>query len=331
MDLNNDGWLDVAGQAEDGKIKIWWGENGSFSDDRFQEIDLGRPDHLMYIKGADLNSDGWLDLLLPKRRPHGKVNTSFIYFGSKNGFSNKKRIQIEADMPYQNSIADFDKNGWLDIFMTSYGTDLTGNRPSVVHWGDENGFLSKPVTKLNTFGASGSESVDYDGDGWLDLFVVNHRKAGSILEPKPHLHITSSMLYWGSPNGFSDNDRWDVEGIGPSGLNLRDAGNSYNRELYEDYESSTYKLKNNEVPKSITWEAETPLGTSVQFQIRSADSEKRLSTAEWIGQGGNNTWFYKKDSMIKGINNSWIQYRARLITPNGGPTPYITSVSIEFE
>ena len=50
MDLNRDGWLDIAGQAEDGKINIWWGESIGFSDDRFQEIDLGRYENLMYLK-----------------------------------------------------------------------------------------------------------------------------------------------------------------------------------------------------------------------------------------------------------------------------------------
>lgn len=331
MDLNQDDWLDIAGQAEDGKIKIWWGDSSGFSDDRFQEIELGRSDHLMYLKAADFNKDGWLDLILPKRRPHGKVNTSFIYYGSAKGFSNENRIQVEANMPYQNSIADFDKDGWLDIFMASYGTDLIGNRPSVIHWGSKNGFFERPYTELYTYGSSGSESVDYDGDGWIDLFVANHRKAGSILEPLPHMHTTPSMLYWGSPNGFSDDNRLEIEGIGPSGLNLRDAGNSYDRGLYEDYVSSAYHLKGNEKPSSITWEAETPLGTSVKFQIRSADSKEALTSAKWIGPNGKDTWFTIKNSMIAGINNEWIQYRARLITPNSGPTPYLTAVSILFE
>ena len=331
MDLNKDNWLDIAGQAEDGKIKIWWGESSGFSDERFQEIELGRPDHLMYLKGADFNKDGWLDLILPKRRPHGKVNTSFIYYGSAKGFSNENRIQVEANMPYQNSIADFDKDGWLDIFMASYGTDLIGNRPSVIHWGSKNGFFEKPYTKLYTYGSSGSESVDYDGDGWIDLFVSNHRKAGSIIEPLPHQHTTSSMLYWGGPDGFSDQQRWEVEAIGPSGLNLRDAGNSYDRGLYEDYVSSAYRIKNDEKPVSITWEAETPLGSSVQFQIRSASSMNKLDTSKWAGPGGEETWFTKKDSKLKGIYKRWIQYRVRLITPNGGPTPYLTAVSIKFE
>ncbi len=194
MDLNRDGWLDITGQVEDGKIKIWWGEKTGYRDERFTEIDLGREDHLMYIKGADFNKDGWLDLLLPKRRPHFATNTSLIYYGSPEGFSNENRTEIESNMAYQNSIADFDKDGFLDIFLTSYGTDLTGNRPSLIHWGGTNGFTDRPPTELHTYGASGSESVDYDGDGWIDVFVSNHRKAVSTEKPEPHRHVTSSQL-----------------------------------------------------------------------------------------------------------------------------------------
>ncbi len=331
MDLNRDGWLDIAGQAEDGKIKIWWCSHDGYSDDCFQEIDLGREDHLMYIKGADFNQDVWLDLLLPKLMPHGEINTSFIYYGSPKGFSNDNRIEIEANIPYQNSIADFDKDSWLDVFMASYGTDLSGNRPSVIHWGGPNGFQDRPYTELHTYGSSGSESADYDGDGWIDLFVANHRKAGSIVEARPHEHTTSSMLYWGGPDGFSDRRRWEVEAVGPSGLNLRDVGNSYDRGLYEDYVSSAHETGKGEIPASIAWEAEIPHGASVQFQVRSAASERKLGSARWMGPDGADFWFTKSKSKIRDVNGRWIQYRTRLITPNGGATPVLTSVTIEME
>jgi hypothetical protein len=331
MDLNKDSWLDVAGQVEDGKIRIWWGSREGFDDNNFQEIDLGRMDHLMYIKGADLNRDGWLDILLPKRRPHQTHNTSFIYFGSSSGFSNANRSEVEANIPYECSIADFDKDGWLDIFMPSYGTDLSGNRPSVLHWGSENGFNERPYTKYDTYGASGSEALDYDGDGWLDLLVVNHRKAGSISEPEPHRHTTLSWLYWGNPQGFSDDLRWEVEAAGPSGLNVRDPGNSYDRGLYEDYISSVHRLKDGRRPFRIEWQADTPGNTKVQFQVRSAISESELEKAVWYGPEGERTWFTGPGQINQQGSQKFIQYRARLITGNGGNTPYLKSVSIGFK
>ncbi len=331
MDLNKDSWLDICGQVEDGKIKIWWGSSSGFSDTEFTEIDLGRPDHLMYIKGADLNKDGWLDLFLPKRRPHQNYNTSFIYYGSSTGFLADNRIEIEANIPYENSIADFDRDGWLDIFLASYGTDLKGNRPSLIHWGSASGFSNRDPMALKTYGASGSEAADYDGDGWLDILVANHRRAGSIIEPIPHKHTTPSMLYWGGKDGFSDERRWEIEVAGPSGLNVRDPGNSYDRGFYEDYISSAFHTGEILKPSTINWKVDTPFGTSVKFQIRMAESENALAEAKWQGPSGEKSWFNRPGQSITQKKGMWIQYRARLLTPNGGATPYLNDVRIVFE
>jgi hypothetical protein len=331
MDLNRDGWLDIAGQVRDGEIKIWWGSENGFTDENYTKYDLGRPDHLMYIKGADLNKDGWLDLLLPKRRPHENFNTSFIYYGSASGYTAKNRIEIEANIPYENSIADFDGDGWLDIFMASYGTDLKGNRPSLLHWGSAKGFDQRPPAALHTYGAAASEVLDYDGDGWLDILVANHRRAGSLDLPIPHQHTTPSMLYWGGKDGFSDQRRWEIEASGPSGLNLRDPGNSYDRGFYEDYISSAYSENKVLTPVSISWKADTPFRSAVKFQIRMADTEQKLSAASWQGADGEGSWYDKNGQLVTGKTGRWIQYRARLLTADGGATALLSRVSIRFQ
>ncbi|MCX6168472.1 MAG: VCBS repeat-containing protein [Ignavibacteriales bacterium] len=330
MDLNNDGWLDIAGQLEFGKVRFWWGGKDGFSDDRFTDLTLPRNDELMYIQGSDFNKDGWIDLLLPHRgNPDGTESTSYIYYGSPNGYNNNNMIQIKSYVPYQNSIADFNNDGWLDIFLASYGGEVSGNRPSLIYWGSKDGFKTDR-TELETYGSSGSCALDFDGDGWLDLLICDHRRAGSYIEPEPHRHTCPSLLYWGGPNGFSKNNRSEFMAVGPSGLNLRDPGNSYDRGLYEDYFSSIHQLSKNEIPSSIKWEAETPFGTSVNFQIRVADSENEIQTAEWQGPSGTNSWYTKTGSEIKGLNGKFIQYCARLITPNDAATPYLTSVEIAF-
>jgi hypothetical protein len=142
------------------------------------------------------------------------------------------------------------------------------------------------------------------------------------------------MLYWGGPDGFSPKRRWDFESRGPSGMNVRDPGNSYDREQYEDYISSAHRIPAGEKPASIDWVAETPHKTAVQFQVRTAASEADLDNATWIGPGGADSWFSRSGASLrqrKDLNGQWIQYRARLLTPNGGPTPYLTSVTISFE
>jgi hypothetical protein len=332
MDLNKDGWLDIAGQVEDGKIKIWWGNENGFADDNFREIDLGRKDHLMYIKAADLNKDGWLDLLLPHRAsPDGTANTSLIYYGSAAGFNNDNRIEIESYVPYQNTIADLNKDGWLDIFLTSYGGEVSGNRPSLIYWGSQDGFDQKPRTELPSYGSSGSLAADFDRDGWPDVLVCNHRQAGSYAEPLPHRHTCNSMLYWGSPQGFSPDNRWEMLAPGPSGFNLRDVGNSYDRGLYEDYISSPYKIPANERPSQISWKADTPHGTVVHAQLRMAEDQQKLSDSAWEGPQGKDSWYTDSGSEIRESRGRWIQYRLRLMTPDGADTPAVREVQVTFQ
>ena len=231
-DLNRDGWLDVAAQEEDGSFTIWSGSAQGFDGARPRVFELGRPDQLMYIKAADINRDGWLDLLLPQRGPaDGTEVSSFIYFGSPEGFSTENRTTVPSYVPYQNTIIDLDRNGWLDLVLTAYGGEVSGNRSSLIYWGEEEGFGVRPRTELPTYGSSGSVALDFDRDGWFDLFFANHRQSGSTLVAEPHRHKTDSMLFWGGPDGYSADHRSGIPGRGPSGLNLRDPGNTYDRGL----------------------------------------------------------------------------------------------------
>ena len=331
-DLNRDGWLDIAAQESPGTITIWWGSPAGYENPRKTVIDLGRPEELMYLQAADFNRDGWLDLLLPQRGPpDGTEVSSLILFGSPTGFSLAHRAELPSYVAYQNTIADLNRDGWLDIVFTSYGGEVSGNRPSLIYWGGPKGFLARPRTELPTNGSSGSLALDFDGDGWLDLFFANHRQAGSVDEPLPHRHTNPSMLYWGGPDGFSPRRRWEVMAQGPSGLNLRDPGNAYDRGLYEDFVSSAFNIPGTEQFAAIDWTAETPFGTRVQLQIRTAETKADLEKSPWIGPAGEESWWTHPQSVPKQPGGRWIQYRARLQTPNGGPTPYLTRVALTFE
>jgi hypothetical protein len=118
--------------------------------------------------------------------------------------------------------------------------------------------------------------------------------------------------------------------FGPGGLNVRDLGNSFDRGLYEDYFSSAHEMPLGQTPHSISWEAETPHHTLVNFQVRVADTQERLIHAVWHGPGGEDTWYTRSGAKIQKQTGQWIQYRARLVTANGAATPCLTSVSIAF-
>jgi hypothetical protein len=326
MDLNKDGFIDLAAQLVAGSIRIWYGTAIGYENARTVDIDLGRKDELMYINAADLDKDGWLDLVLPCRQvgPDSEV-TSFVYFGSRDGFSNGHRIELPTAGPYDLAVADFDKDGFLDVFMNSYKGNDTRNKPSYLYYGSPDGLLKRPRVVLPTLASSGAEAADFDGDGWIDLYCANHRKDGFTDKPGPHRHQTDSMIYWGGEGGFSAERRMLIPSYGPHPVNIRDVGNSYDRGLYEDYISSAHEFSPGISPAEISWKAQTPHGTAVKFQVRSADAREGLEAAKW----GN--WIESSGSKIDGIRGRWIQYRARLITPNGGATPYLESVTISFK
>jgi hypothetical protein len=330
MDLNKDGYIDLAAQLDAGKVHIWYGDAQGYVNARQAEIDLGRADALMYINAADLNKDGWLDLILPCRQIGADSEvTSFIYYGSAQGFSNGHRIEVATNGPYDMSVADFDKDGWLDMFMNSYKGNDTRNKPSYIYWGSPKGFAARPRTEIPTYASSGAETADFDGDGWIDIYSANHRKDGFTDKPGPHRHQTDSMVYWGGPDGFSTERRLLIPSYGPHPVNTRDVGNSYDRGLYEDYFSMAHELPAGQSPVSIAWKAETPFNTAVRFQLRAADTREALDASPWRGSKGENEWYTTSGSKIDNVKGKWIQYRARLVTPNGGATPYLTAVTIE--
>ena len=67
---------------------------------------------------------------------------------------------------------DYDRDGWLDLY-------VTGNRdPSVLYHNNGDGAFSvsslTPQVALDHADTGGAVWADYDNDGWLDLYVLNH-------------------------------------------------------------------------------------------------------------------------------------------------------------
>jgi len=121
-----------------------------------------------------------------------------------------------------------------------------------------------------------------------------------------------------------------LEAVGPSGLNLRDVGNSYDRGLYEDYISSVFQVPEGTRPDRLAFSADTPFGTGVELQVRTAATMPDLASAQWNGPEGPGSWYRDSGARLPGESAAWIQYRARLTTPNGAATPYLERVEISF-
>ena len=78
--------------------------------------------------------------------------------------------------------ADFDNDGWLDLFHTN-GSELFPEDRSVLFMGTPNGTFVESSQRLGVNHSDqgrGVLCVDYNNDGKIDIFVANNRKSPSV-------------------------------------------------------------------------------------------------------------------------------------------------------
>jgi len=124
----------------------------------------------------DYDNDGWLDIyfvngstydaLDGKAEPphaalfHNNHDGTFTDVAAKAGVTNDR-------WGYGVVVADFDNDGWPDIYVTNYGKNRLYHNN---HDGTFTDVAEKAGVALGTWSA-GATFGDYDGDGKLDLFV----------------------------------------------------------------------------------------------------------------------------------------------------------------
>ncbi len=149
------------------------------------------------VAAADVDNDGWIDLLLTNfgtnQLLRNKGDGTFTDVSKQSGIEDRsERFAVSA------AFLDYDRDGWLDLYVANNANytlqnetscpnmagardycppQIYGGQPDRLYRNQGNGrFADVSATALvgGKFGpALGIATADYNGDGWIDIYVAN--------------------------------------------------------------------------------------------------------------------------------------------------------------
>jgi enediyne biosynthesis protein E4 len=149
---------------------------------KFREVsnDIGVKDTIrgygLGVVWLDFDNDGWPDIFvandsMPNYLWHNKGNGTFEEVAFEAGCALSADGRAQSNMGI--AVGDFDNDGWLDLFLTHFSEDYN----TLYH---NNHGRFEDVTYQAGLGTAsyrnlawGTGFVDFDNDGWKELFVAN--------------------------------------------------------------------------------------------------------------------------------------------------------------
>ena len=172
---------------------------------KFKEVShaagIDKPGKGLGLAIADFDHDGWMDILLandsiPEFLFHNKGDGTFEETGLPSGVGLDGGGATFAGMGVD--FEDYNNDGWPDVVIT----DLANQKYALyVNAGDGSFDYTTLTTGLGAItllhSGWGVRFVDYDNDGWKDLFVVQSHVMDTIQVNEPHLRYQESpLLLW---------------------------------------------------------------------------------------------------------------------------------------
>jgi len=308
VDINNDGWLDLIVPNCTGNSIIYWGGPEGFSLERSRELATYFPTG---ASAADLTGNGYPDLIIgghteslpaPNTPHHSFVH---IYWNGPEGIKESRKCVLRADAASHMVIADFNHDGWLDIFACSYHGGKDRDINSFLYWNREGRFSEKDRELLYTHSASGCLAADFNEDGYMDLAVANHKVDGD--------HHGFSTVWWNGPKGFNRERSTDLPTEGPHGMISTEIGNILDRGFSEYYYSESYEVTADCAVTGAYTAGEVPEKTAANLLLR-------VNGGDWVTAEG-----------LRLKQGDTLEYRLELYAYNCLRTPRIEKVVIEME
>ena len=140
----------------------------------------------------DYDNDGWVDIYLVNggtmqnfrtQTPSPQKNALFRNLGNRRFANVTETAKVAGNSLWGMgcSVADYDGDGWLDLYVTSYG-------PNRLYRNGGDGSFQEVTAKAGVNDerwSTGSAWADFDGDGDLDVFVTNYIELDPDKLPEP--------------------------------------------------------------------------------------------------------------------------------------------------
>jgi hypothetical protein len=156
------------------------------------------------IGHGDFNNDGWQDIYLAC-----DYGTDRIFFNNGDGTfrdATETSIGFDTKKGMNVDVADYDNDGWLDIYVTNITDEYMKECNMLWHNNHDGTFtdVAKETRTCATLWGWAAKFGDFDNDGWPDLFVVNGlRSAGK----ENYIPVLMNMII--TPGiDFSDVGSW---------------------------------------------------------------------------------------------------------------------------
>ncbi len=220
-DFDGDGLLDLIVTATDPTESMAYYRNrgdGSFED---KSASAGITDQLggLVCYQADFDNDGWLDVFIPRGAWFDwPIRPTLLRNNGKGNFDDVTKAAGLLDPVNSHAAAwgDFDNDGWIDLFVACEHqlNRLYRNRGNGTF---ENVSASADVEGVASRWAKGCTWIDYDNDGFQDLFLTNLDDTGRLYHNERDgrfVETTLEMGIGGPKSGFAcwtwdyDNDGW---------------------------------------------------------------------------------------------------------------------------